>query len=186
MTTSPCALPSREALALERASWRELERVFQLGTLPEVESLVGWEFRGINRLPVPAIPVAQIAGIKKFVKGFVREPGGRVVGYNVAVRRGTALDGRWEVATRRYGHYEVRPVDPTARDNAYLHALFLDYGAAAHPIGDPTRRLRDYLVQVSPANSDLYLGKAYYAVGPLRVGTLNYFVLERHRPVAPA
>jgi len=31
-----------------------------------------------------------------------------------------------------------------------------------------------------PANPDLYLGKAYYAVGPLRIAT-NFFILERHR-----
>jgi hypothetical protein len=37
-------------------------------------------------------------------------------------------------------------------------------------------------VQVDPANPDLLLGKAYYALGPGRLGGLNYFILERHRP----
>ena len=71
-------------------------------------------------------------------------------------------------------------VDPTARDNAYLHALLLDYGRGGDALYDPTRGLRDYLVQVDPADDTIYLGKAYYAVGPARVFT-NFFVLERHR-----
>ena len=40
--------------------------------------------------------------------------------------------------------------------------------------------LRDYLVQVDPANPDLFLGKAYDALGPLRMPT-NFFILERFR-----
>jgi hypothetical protein len=38
--------------------------------------------------------------------------------------------------------------------------------------------LRDYLVRLS---DDLYLGKAYVALGPGRL-PVSYFVLERHRP----
>ena len=40
---------------------------------------------------------------------------------------------------------------------------------------------RDYLIQVDPSNPDLLLGKAYFAIGPARIGGLNYFILERHR-----
>ena len=72
------------------------------------------------------------------------------------------------------------PTPATARDNAYLHAVLLDYGRGGNKAWDPTRGLRDYLVQVDPKNDDLYLGKAYYAVGPARV-TSNFFILERHR-----
>lgn len=38
------------------------------------------------------------------------------------------------------------------------------------------------MVQVDPANPDLLLGKAYYAVGPLRLPTRSFFILERHQP----
>ena len=171
--------PSRAALALEQTPASELEKVFVRGTTPDLDDLVGWEFRGINRMPLNWIPFAQVVGIKKFVKGFFRAEDGRVMGYNSPVRR-NALDGRWHVAPKRFGFYEVAPVDPTARDNNYLHAVLLDYGKGGNKVYDPTRGLRDYLVQVDPANPDLFLGKAYYALGPLRVHS-NFFILERFR-----
>lgn len=182
---TPSPFPSPEALRLERASWRDLELTFQRGTTPDLEGLVGWEFRGINRLPLQGIPVARIAGIKKFMKGFYRAEDGRVMGYNCPVVN-NVLDGRWhtkpsDTAPKRFGFYEVRLVDPTARDNFYLHALLLDYGKGNNPAFDPSQFLRDYVVQVDPTNPDLLLGKAYYALGPTRIGTLNYFILERHR-----
>ena len=166
--------PSREALALEAATHRELELAFVRGETPELDNLVGWEFRGINH---PAW--AKVAGIKKFVKGFFRTEDGRVKGYNSPVEQ-NVLDGRWHVAPKRFGFYLVAPVDATARDNAYLHAVLLDYGRGGNKPWDPTRGLRDYLVQVDPSNPDLFLGKAYYALGPLRVQS-NFFILERLR-----
>jgi len=166
--------PTAAALALERASHAELDLAFVRGETPELESLIGWEFRGINH---PAW--AKLAGIKKFVKGFFRTEDGRVNGYNSPVVQ-NVLDGRWQVAPKRFGFYLVAPVDATSRDNAYLHAVLLDYGKGGNKPWDPTRGLRDYLVQVDPANPDLFLGKAYYALGPLRVHT-NFFILERLR-----
>jgi hypothetical protein len=170
--------PSQAALALATASAAELERVFLAGTTPRVDSLVGWEFRGINR---PAW--TWIFGIKKFIKGFVRD-GDRVTGYNLGVVN-NALDGRWSAkpvddAPHRFGFYAVSEVDPTRRDNAYLHALLLDYGAGGNPWWDVSAGVRDYLVQVADDNPDLFLGKAYYALGPVRVFS-NYFIIERHR-----
>ena len=41
----------------------------------------------------------------------------------------------------------------------------LDYGKGGNPRGDLAAGVRDYLVQLGP---DLFLGKAYYALGPLR------------------
>jgi hypothetical protein len=166
--------PTDAALALERARHSELELAFVRGTTPDLDALVGWEFRGINH---PAW--AQLAGIKKFVKGFGREPDGRVIGYNRPVAQ-NVLDGRWHVSAKRFGFFLVAPVDPTARDNAYLHSVLLDYGRGGNKPWDPTRGLRDYVVQVDPANPDLFLGKAYYALGPLRVHS-NFFILERLR-----
>jgi hypothetical protein len=175
--------PSQQALALEQTPMAGLERVFQRGVMPDLDALVGWEFRGINRMPLNAINVAQLAGIKKFVKGFFRD-GDRVMGYNIPVAR-NVLDGRWHLKPsdsepKRFGFYEVAPVDPTARDNEYLHAVLLDYGKGGNAKLDPTAGLRDYLVQVDANNPDLYLGKAYYAIGPARVKA-NFFILERHR-----
>jgi hypothetical protein len=175
--------PSQQALALEQTPMAGLERMFQRGVMPDLDALVGWEFRGINRMPLNAINVAQLAGIKKFVKGFFRD-GDRVMGYNIPVAR-NVLDGRWHLKPsdsepKRFGFYEVAPVDPTKRDNEYLHAVLLDYGKGGNGKLDPTAGLRDYLVQVDANNPDLYLGKAYYAIGPARVKA-NFFILERHR-----
>lgn len=169
--------PSPRALALEHTPMHELEKEFMRGSLPSLDDLVGWEFRGINHLPLNVLPVAQLAGIKKFVKGFYREPDGRVMGYNRGVRR-NALDGRWHVRPTRYGFYEVAEVDATATDNKYLHAVLLDYGHGGNKAYDPTSLLRDYVVQL---DTDLFLGKAYFALGPARVPS-NFFILERHRP----
>jgi hypothetical protein len=177
-TYNPTALPSLEMLALEKMSMAELDRIFMRGTTPDVDALVGWEFRGMNGL-VFMLPITRPLGIKKFVKGFVRDEDGRVMGYNCAVRN-NALDGRWNVRPKRFGFYEVNPVDPTARDNKYLHALMLDYSKGNNPITDPSAVLRDYLVQIDPANPDLFIGKAYMAFGPLRLRS-NFFFLERFR-----
>ena len=175
----PSPFPTSAALALESSSHADLDLAFIRGVTPAVENLVGWEFRGINH---PGW--ASVAGIKKFIKGFFRKPDGRVFGYNTPVVQ-NVLDGRWfakpeDTAPRRFGFYTVEPVDATARDNAYLHALLLDYGKGGNKPWDPTRNIRDYIVQVDPANPDLLLGRAYIALGPLRVHT-NYFILERHR-----
>jgi len=176
-TLSP--FPSRPALALERMSWRELDRVFVRGATPSPDALAGWEFRGINTRLMYVRNFERLWGIKKFCKGFVREPDGRVTGYNKSVKN-NVLDGRWLIRDNPFGFYAVEPVDPTARDNTFLHALLLDYSRGANKRYDPSRGLRDYLVQVDPDDPDLFLGKAYYALGPLRVAS-NFFILERHR-----
>jgi hypothetical protein len=170
---------SVRARELARLSAGELEIVMLRGTSPDLARLVGWEFRGTN---VPAW--ARLAGIKKFVKGFFRE-GDEVYGYNCPVGQ-NRLDQPWvlkpdDAAPKRFGFYRVAPVDPTARDNVYLHAALLDYGRGRNAAWDPTSGLRDYLVQVDSDDDSLFLGKAYYALGPARVAT-NFFVLERHRP----
>jgi hypothetical protein len=105
-------------------------------------------------------------------------------GYNCAVIQ-NAVEEPWigrpdPARPDRFGYYHVAAVDPTARDNAYLHAVLLDYGRDGNASFDPTRGLRDYLVQVDPAQPDLFLGKAYYALGPARLG-VSFFVLERFR-----
>ena len=181
---TPSALPSPVALALAQASPGELERAFQRGVTPDPEALIGWEFRGINATPRGAPPLARLAGIQKFVKGMFRAEDGRARGYNCPVVQ-NALDGRWQPRPvggepRRFGFFRIAPVDPTARDNRYLHALLLDYGKGGNPAWDPSRSLRDYLVQVEPDNPDLLLGKAYVAAGPARVA-IGFFVLERWR-----
>ena len=181
---SPPPFPTTAALALEAAPWDEIEKTFMRGATPDMDALVGWEFRGINRFPLYPLPIPNLLGIKKFVKGFYRADDGRVMGYNCPVEQ-NVLDGRWrtkpsDTSPKRFGFYEVHEVDATSRDNFYLHAVLLNYGKGGNKPLDPTSGLRDYLVQVDPANPDLFLGKAYYALGPARLRT-NFFILERLR-----
>jgi hypothetical protein len=176
--------PSQRFLDIERMSRKQLETALVRGVTPDVDALVGWEFRGLN---TPGW--ARLAGIKKFVKGFYRPSGnaGEVYGYNCPTVQ-NRLDHPWctrpdDRAPRRFGFYRVYRVDPSARDNAYLHALLLDYSQGQNSRHDPTSGLRDYLVQVDPEDRDIYLGKAYYALGGVRVAT-SFFALERLRPGA--
>jgi len=159
-------------------SMGELDTVFLRGEKPDVGTLIGWEFRGLN---TPAW--ASIVGIKKFMKGFFLRDG-EVFGYNTPVRQ-NGIRKPWlakpsDERPKRFGFYRVVDVDPTSRDNTCLHSVLLDYGRGGNKPWDPTRQIRDYLVRVDPGNDDLFLGKAYVALGPLRVCT-NFFILERHR-----
>lgn len=171
---------SPEYRELESMTPQELEKVFLRGVKPDLDSLVDWQFRGAN---APAW--AKLLGIKKFIKGFWKE-GEQVLGYNCPVQQNSLFEP-WiakpnNEAPKRFGFYLVEDVNPEARDNAYLHAVLLDYGRGPNPPWEPARGLRDYLVQVDPQNPDLFLGKAYYALGSARIAT-NFFVLERDRKV---
>lgn len=160
---------------LANMSRAELERIFVRGGQPQLEALAGWQFSGWN---CPRL--ARLAGIRKFVKGFYWNQD-RLYGYNCAVRQNErsapwlSKDGAF---AERFGYYRVAAVDACAKDNQYLNAVLLDYGAGDNKSYDPTRNLRDYLVQVDADNPDLFLGKAYYALGPLRVPA-NFFLLQR-------
>ena len=169
---------SARCYELEKMSMKELDTVFLRGEKPDVDTLVGWEFRGLN---TPSW--ASVIGIKKFIKGFFLRDG-EVFGYNSPVKQ-NGKRKPWiakpsDDAPKRFGFYRVVDVDPTKRDNAYLHSVLLDYGRGGNKRWDPTSGIRDYLVRVDPGNDDLFLGKAYYALGPLRLAT-NFFILERHR-----
>ncbi len=170
------------SLALARDE--DLENVMRTGVRPSLASLSGWEFRGFN-----TPDVLQLAGIRKFKKGFYRADPSRphddgIQGYNVNIVQGMLgdpwIDRMKDGQPSRMGWYEVRYVSLADADNKYPNAALIDYGASSKNfVADPTRLLRDYIVQVYPDNPDLVLGKAYLAFGPLRP-FLAYFVLERH------
>lgn len=58
--------------------------------------------------------------------------------------------------------------------------MLLDYSKGGNKRFDVSNPIHDYIVQVDLENPDLYLGKAYYALGPIRVMS-DFFILERHR-----
>ena len=162
---------------LARASNDELERVFRGGTRPAEEALAGWEFRGYNTLPLTA-PL----GFRKFKKGFFRDADG-LAGYNVAIGGSGKLDAPWTPRTRKgaiihHGFYRVRMAKPGEPDDLYANAWLIDYGLGKNPALDPSRVLRDFLVQPYADDPELLLGKAYVALGKRR-RFVSYFVLAR-------
>jgi hypothetical protein len=165
-----------------------LEEVMRLGVQPEIRNLVGWEFRGYNTLDLTSL-----AGIRKFKKGFYQEdpstdPEQGCAGYNVQVIQ-TPLGDDWFEKIRdgqsiKHGWYNCYPVRLTEVDCKYPNGVLINYDCQKNPRLDPSRKLRDYLVQVYADNKDLYLGKAYGALaGPIRL-FFSYFVLERANPSA--
>jgi hypothetical protein len=178
MTTRP------DHHALCTASSRELEALLRGGVAPALEDLAGWEFRGYN-----VTPAAELILSRKFKKGFSLDPRDprALLGYNVKVRQNGLLNPWIPVLEHgepvRHAPFSVYPVRPAERDNRYPNALLLNYAAApGRPLLDPSIVLRDYLVQVHPDDRDLLVGKAYGALGPLRV-VGGFFVLGRENKV---
>ncbi len=157
------------------------ELALRNGTAPAFESLVGWEFRGAN-----ASIFTRLIGIRKFAKGFYegpdrdKGPSPHIQGYNVIVRQNADdaphVYSPSEASPKRHGYYRVHKPVEGAKDAAYPNALLLDYGLGGNGAFGPP--LRDYIVQVYPDNPDLLLGKAYLALGPLRIPA-GFFILER-------
>lgn len=158
----------------------ELEHLLRYGETPVFGSLDGWRFKGAN-LVAPGKWL-----FPRFVKGFHRE-GSRDMGYNVAALRGP-LGSEWAYDPAKpdpFGFYECRVLRAGDPHACYPGSLFLDYGRGGNGL-DPAGRLRDYLVQLEAGNQDLYLGKAFFDLGPVWAPG-GYFVLERWQkaPAAP-
>jgi hypothetical protein len=165
---------------LARGPASELRRLFSAGELPCARSLVGYEFRGFNHPPLMSL-----LGIRKFIKAFFTV-GDVTFGCNTPVEQ-NGLDGEWlaepsEANPRRYGFFCVAAADRPDGDEPG-QALLLDYGQGHNKPYDPSGLLRDYVVRVDPGSNELLLGKAYLALGPVRV-PVCFFLLERYRPTA--
>jgi len=180
--------------SLARKSTKELHEIFMRGLQPRLEDLEGWEFRGWN-----VSSLTRVLGFQKFKKGFqhIVRPSkvtsineykqSTLHGYNVVVRQNRLVDPHLalpnELHPKRHGFYLVAPVTMGEKDCKYPHALLLDYSKGpTNPIWDPSTLLRDYLVKPDPENADLFLGKAYLALGPQRVFA-GYFILERYNHI---
>jgi hypothetical protein len=167
---------------LAHSSDSELEQILRASKGPALESLLGFEWRGYN-----TTWRTRLLGLQKFIKGFFRVEND-VEGYNIPVQQ-NGLNDPWRYlptpeAPKRFGFYCVAQVDRESADNLYPKAILLDYGASPRNATYRIERLlRDYLVQPDPANPDFLLGKAYLAVGVLRLPS-NFFVLERLRPTS--
>jgi hypothetical protein len=169
-------VPASGLRELALASRAERRQAFEEGTRPEVSKLVGWEFRGWN-----TGWIAPLLRIRKFGKALFTAAGD-AYGCNTPAEQ-NGLDEEWvakpsEEAPKRFAFYAV---DPTV-DRRHPNAILLDYGRGRNGFFELARLLRDYVVRVSPESEDLLLGKAYLAIGPLRI-PVTYFVLERRRPL---
>jgi hypothetical protein len=170
--------------ALCQSSDSELARAFAAGYAPALGKLCGWEYYGYNTLAL-TVPL----GIRKFKKAFFARTKGRAKagGYNCKVRP-TRLDGPWEnggPGGAYQGFYEVLPGAAGRAVAAHDNALLLDYGQSGNSLFEGSF-LRDFLVQVDAAEPDVFLGRAYAAIGPLTV-PVSYFVLQRaNRLTQPA
>ena len=187
---------------------KKLEAVLAAGVAPSFSSVAGFEFRGWNVFgDVMSKGVGTVMGIQRFAKGFFVRGGTVAIGgtadvdalpfiegYNVKIKRG-GRDDPWagipnDEHPTRHGYYRVfQPesdgVKQPGRKGRHPQALYLDYS-----LGDPKPGLldggglRDFVVQVSPANPDLLLGKAYMTIGPIE-SVAGFFVVERLRPADP-
>ena len=158
-------------------STAELDQIFAAGKTPDFEKLNGWEFKGYN---VPFF--AKLLGIKKFKKGFyVRD--GEPRGFNIPIYQ-NSIDEPWRCRPvdhnpKRFGFYTVKVAKAGDVEGKEPGALILNY-SDGHNLPWEGSFLRDYLKQVDPENDDLFLGKAYTALGSARMMP-SFFILERDR-----
>jgi len=144
------------------------EEILRASKAPAFDSLAGYEWIGFN---VSAL--VRMLGLQKFIKGFF-QGNAHLEGYNIPVLQ-NGLDAPWlaqpsEESPRRFGFYTVTAVDGAAPSRIYPQAVLLDYGASQrNPVRRIERAIRDYLAQPDPADPDVLLGKAYFALGRLRI-----------------
>jgi hypothetical protein len=167
------------------APFAVLEAIMERGAAPPFEDLLGFEFDGWN--------VGLVAGgfgfNRKFRKGFYQGPPRDsgpepfIQGYNIPMHQDGAQKPHRAIPSdeqpRRFGFYRVYAASQNPRFRRYPGALLLDYSLGGNGFSPPAL-LRDYLVQVHPGSSELLLGKAYVALGPISfVG--GFFVLHKSR-----
>ena len=162
---------------------KTIEEIFQRGTMPKMTEMAGWEFQGRN-LSFMSI----ILRIRRFTKGFLPLPEGAldstvIDGYNILIKQKGGQDKPWIPWTRKgvplkHGFFKVHTAPHG--DDKYPHAIFFDYAEGVNPWWHPGRTLKDYTVQVYPDDPTLLVGKAYLALGSLRIFGGHY--LMRRNP----
>lgn len=154
-----------------------LEEVLRNGVMPKFDDVMGYEYRGWN---TPFF--ASWVGILRFKKGFFWDTGagGRPRGYNKNIEPGKITE-LWQEKgpggkSAPFGFYEIQPQLEVA-GSPYPNSILLDYNCPRNLAVDPTKLLRDYVVQVHAGDPTLLLGKAYLALpgDP----AISFFILER-------
>ncbi|RME78219.1 MAG: hypothetical protein D6785_12175 [Planctomycetota bacterium] len=164
-------------LEMHQKNHGELEKILQEGREPKLEDLADKRFKGVN---TPWY--TRILGIKKFMKGFEwkDKDGKRLLeGYNIPVKQ-NGLSKPWipkpsPEKPKRFGFFLVLP-SSEHQSALYPNSVLLDYSQGENPWYEPAKLLRDYLVEVCPPPTPLYLGKAYLSMG-IKI-YVSYFILE--------
>jgi hypothetical protein len=154
---------------------RDLERAMVGGHPFDPAELDGAVYRGIS-LGLPAW-IERLTW-KKFAKGFRRDGGGRLRGWNQRIVQ-DGLDQPWRPKLRRgrpviFGHFEVVTDD--------RGGVVLDYRGAELAL----RAVRDPLVALHAGSIDVLLGRSLLDVGVTTLGTPSYFVLQRDAALTTA
>lgn len=170
--------------ALLAASRKELRARIASGHPVDPAALEGWAYRGVS-LGLPR--VVERLSWKTFQKTFYRDPvSGRLLGWNVRLHQDGVgapsrplLERGVPVTT---WHYEVVPPGDLRTPRGFDRGLVIDYSRGANPCFDPIGFSKDPLVALEPGNADVLLGVTWVALGPVRLETPTYFLLEReHR-----
>lgn len=165
---------------LARSDDRTLGALFASSPAPSFDTLAGFEWRGWN-----TDPNLKYLGLKKFVKAFFQAEHGDE-GCNIKVFQNDFAEP-WKPRTRHgridaFAFYLVRPQDARTRLEQSPRALLIDYGASPrNPIYHVERTIRDYLVQPSPDEPDVMLGRAFVGIGRARFAS-SFFVVQRGAP----
>jgi hypothetical protein len=165
---------AREFLQLDRGALRQRLRA---GHPIDPHALDNSEYRGVS-LGLPEAIVARTW--LTFRKSFARTAQGTLRGWNVRMLQ-TGLDGERRAMTdargnpKCFGHYLVRDVASYRAPLAPEGALLIDYGWTG---------MRDPLVALRPGDASALLGFTYVALGPLRIETPSFFLLEREGPLS--
>jgi len=167
------------------------------GKMPDLASMEGWEFDGYN-----LTFMASILGIRKFRKGFYRtkidlfevdvscfseKKYWHYSGYNVKMKQ-NKFEQPWEYKNgkpERFGWFNIFRAYRFEKEGLNIHpnAAILHYGLDERNTLFEGKMLRDYLVQVNDNDKDLYLGKAYNAIGK-NLLMPSYFILKRAEKVS--
>jgi hypothetical protein len=165
----------------------ELARILREGHPVDPGAIADFVYRGTS-LGIPAW-VERLAW-KVFAKVFESDPEtGHVRGWNLRIRQ-QGLDGPLEPLRKNgreitFGHFRV--VSCEGYDMPVkTRGVLLDYGLGGNGALDPTSRVRDPIVALTPGSADVLLGWTYLDLGFARIGTPSYFLLERYAPLQAA
>jgi len=164
--------------ALAQMSMEELEQLMVEGMAPQIDDVLGYEFRGYN-----VRWAAKLIGNSKFKKGFFGTQSDKYAwGYNVLIEQ-NALDEPWiarpsDARPKRHFFFKIYPGSASSTVR-YTNSLVVDYGQwGEYFFLNPVGYMKDYLVFPYPDNRDLMVANSYIE-SPIGSVFLSHFILER-------